>query len=196
MPRYATISSFGAVASIAVFISPVAAHKIQTAQDVGATIHVEPNDNPRAGEAALTWFALTRKGGQIIPLAECDCKLAVYSEPLPKNSQPILEPALKAISAERYQDIPASEIVFPQAGIYRLQLSGSPRVAGSFQPFELSYQVNVAPGVAASPSPAVAQLPSQPQPTENQWLIPAIASILLIAGLSFAVWRLSAKNSA
>ncbi|MBE9190108.1 hypothetical protein IQ230_06975 [Gloeocapsopsis crepidinum LEGE 06123] len=184
LPRYATISSFAVVVSLAI-ASPVFAHKVQTAADVGATLHIEPNDNPRAGESSLTWFALTRKGGQIIPLAECDCKLAVYSES--SSSQPLLEPPLKSISAERFQNIPAAEIVFPQSGAYRLQFTGSPKVAGSFQAFELSYDVNVAPGVAPSPSPTVAQLPSQPQPTENQWIIPAIASTLVVLGLILAV---------
>lgn len=195
MPRYATTGSFGAVVLL-VIAKPVFAHKVQTAADVGATLHIEPNDNPRAGESSLTWFALTRKGGQIIPLAECDCQLAVYSQRVAENSPPLLEPSLKAISAERYQGIPGAEIVFPQAGAYRLQFSGSPKVAGSFQAFELSYEVNVAPGVAPSPSPTVVQLPSQPQPAENQWLIPAISlSTLVIVGLILAAWRLSAKKT-
>lgn len=184
MPRYTTISSFGAVVTLAIAL-PVFAHKVQTAADVGATLHIEPNDNPRAGESSLTWFALTRKGGQIIPLSECDCKLAVYSKS--SSSQPLLEPPLKSISAERFENIPAAEIVFPQAGAYRLQFTGSPKVAGSFQPFELSYEVNVAPGVAPSPSPTVAQLPSRPQSAENQWLMPAIASTLVLLGLILAV---------
>jgi len=185
LPRYATISSLGAVVTLAI-ASPVFAHKVQTATDVGATLHIEPNDNPRAGESSLTWFALTRKGGQIIPLSECDCKLAVYSGS-PTESQPLLEPPLKAISAERFENIPAAEIVFPQAGAYRLQFTGSPKVTGSFQPFELNYDISVAPGVAPSPSPTVAQLPSQPQPVENQWLMPAIASTLVLLGLILAV---------
>ncbi|MES1021418.1 hypothetical protein ABN584_00775 [Gloeocapsa sp. BRSZ] len=182
LPRYATISSFGIVTLLT---TPVLAHKVQTAADVGATLHIEPNDNPRAGESSLTWFALTRKGGQTIPLAECDCKLAVYSGS--STSQPLLEPPLKSISAERFENIPAAEIVFPQAGAYRLQFTGSPKVAGSFQPFELNYDISVAPGIAPSPSPSVAQLPSQPQPTENQWLMPAIASTLVVLGLILVV---------
>ena len=87
-------------------ISPASAHKIETAEDVGATMHIEPNDTPRAGEAAQTWFALTRKGGKIIPLTECDCSLSVYSSPRTAESKPIAHPILHPISAERYQCIP------------------------------------------------------------------------------------------
>ncbi len=189
LPRYVTIGNLGVVVTLAI-ASPVFAHKVQTAANVGATLHIEPNDNPRAGETSLTWFALTRKGGQIIPLSECDCKLAVYSGS--SSSQPLLEPPLKSISAERFEKIPAAEIVFPQPGAYRLQFTGSPKVAGSFQPFELSYEVNVAPGVAPSPSPTVAQSPSQP--IENQWLIPAIASTFVILALILAVWRIRVRK--
>lgn len=183
LPRYATISSFGIVTLLT---TPVLAHKVQTAANVGATLHIEPNDHPRSGESSLTWFALTRKGGKIIPLAECDCKLAVYSKS--SSSQPLLEPPLKSISAaERFENIPAAEIVFPQPGAYRLQFTGSPKIAGSFQPFELNYDISVAPGVAPSRSPTVAQLPSQPQPAENRWLISAIASTLVVLGLILVV---------
>lgn len=48
-------------------IHPASAHKVKTTADVGATLHIEPNDTPRAGEVTRAWFALTRKGGKVIP---------------------------------------------------------------------------------------------------------------------------------
>ncbi len=126
--------------------SSVYAHKVKIDSDVGATLHIEPNDNPRSGEPAKTWFALTRKGGKVIPLSECDCKLKVYKEPFKVDSPPIIEPELKAVDAERYQGIPGSEIVFPQPGAYQLKLSGSAINPGSFKAFELNFPVTVAFG--------------------------------------------------
>ncbi len=127
-------------------ISPASAHKIETAEDVGATLHIEPNDTPRAGETAQTWFALTRKGGKIIPLTECDCQLAVYSSPRTAESKPIAQPNLQPISAERYQGIPGTEITFPKPGAYQLEFSGKPANDDSFKPFELKFDVTVAAG--------------------------------------------------
>lgn len=124
------------------------AHKVQTATDVGATLHIEPNDNPRAQEPAKAWFALTRKGGKVIPLAECNCQLAVYSEPHKPGERPLLVPSLKPLTAERYQGIPGAEITFPKPGAYQLQLSGKPVTKGSFQPFELKFAVTVAAPVS------------------------------------------------
>ncbi len=127
-------------------IPPASAHKIETAEDVGATLHIEPGDTPRAGEAAQAWFALTRKGGKVIPLKECDCELAVYSEPRTTEAKPFAQPNLQPISAERYQGIPGAEITFPKPGAYQLELSGKPTNDASFKPFELKFDVTVAAG--------------------------------------------------
>ena len=75
------------------------AHQVQVADDVGGTLHIKPNDIPRAGEGSLAWFALTQKGGDIIPLTECDCNLAVYAQPYESGEPPIAQPELIAVSA-------------------------------------------------------------------------------------------------
>jgi hypothetical protein len=124
------------------------AHKVKTTEDVGATIHIEPNDNPRAGEASKVWFALTRKGGKVIPLSECKCQLAVYAEPHAVKEPALLEPILQPVAVERYKGIPGTEITFPRPGAYQLELRGRPASGESFKPFELKFQVTVAAGSA------------------------------------------------
>ncbi len=126
--------------------SVASAHNIKTTADVGGTLHIQPNDNPRAGEPSQVWIALTRKGGKVIPLKECNCKLVVYAEPHSPKEPALLEPSLQAMSVERYQGIPGSEITFPKPGAYLLQLSGKPASGESFQPFKLKFQVTVAVG--------------------------------------------------
>ncbi len=179
----------------ALLATPVTAHNLDVSRDVAATFHLEPNHNPKAGETAQIWFALTRKGGQIIPLNQCNCDLAIYLEPRSQNVLPVLEPPLKAISAEQYQGIPGTEIVFPKAGAYKLELSGTPRAGANFKSFELSYEVTVAPGVAA-PTRTNSQAASTPTITaqagqpDNRWLIPAIAiSSILSLGIAWTVWQ-------
>ncbi|MUG97590.1 hypothetical protein F7734_36835 [Scytonema sp. UIC 10036] len=172
------------------------AHKVKTAADVGATLHLEPNDNPRAGEATKTWFALTRRGGKVIPLTECNCQLAVYAEPYSQKEPPLLEPSLQPVVAEKYKGIPGSEIIFPRPGAYLLQLSGKPKKEGSFQPFELKFSVTVAAGSATTEPVAVnntqVQDPSSDvNPSQSQgtpiWAIASLA--LAVLGVSFAVLR-------
>jgi hypothetical protein len=133
---------------------PASAHKVKIAEDVGATLHIEPNDNPRAGESAQAWFALTRKGGQAIPLAECNCQLSVFSKPHKSGESPLLQPSLKAVVAERYQGIPGANITFPKPGAYQLQLIGKPIKGANFKPFEFKFEVTVAAGTS-QPVPTV-----------------------------------------
>ncbi len=119
------------------------AHEVEVSRDVAATFHLEPNHNPRAGETAKVWFALTRRGGKIIPLEQCNCKLAVYPKNRKKGDKPLMQPPLKAISAERYKGIPGADIMFPKAGVYELELSGYAKVTSNFKPFKLTYTVTV-----------------------------------------------------
>lgn len=127
-------------------IYPVSAHKVEVAGDVGGTLHIEPNDNPRAGEPSQAWFALTRRGGRVIPLSQCNCQLAVYAQPYAAGEPPLLEPLLEPVAAERYQGIPGAEVVFPKPGIYQLQLNGKPVSGARFKPFEFKFEVTVAGG--------------------------------------------------
>jgi hypothetical protein len=122
---------------------PVFAHEVEVSGDVAATFHLEPNHNPRAGEKSRVWFALTRKGGKIIPLEQCNCQLAVYTSPHKESDKPLMQPQLEAISAEHYKGIPGATIVFPKAGIYDLEISGNAKPGATFKPFELNYTVTV-----------------------------------------------------
>jgi hypothetical protein len=121
----------------------VLAHEVEVSGDVATTFHLEPNHNPRAGQPARVWFALTRRGGQIIPLEQCNCKLAVYPKNRKDGDKPLMQPPLTAMFAEKYQGIPGANIVFPKAGIYELKLSGTAKTKANFKPFELSYTVTV-----------------------------------------------------
>lgn len=167
--------------------SPASAHKVQVAGDVGGTLHLEPNDTPRAGESTLTWFALTRKGGQVISLEQCNCQLSIYSSNAAPGSPPLLTPPLKAVSVERYQNIPGTEIQFPQPGLYQLQLRGTPTAEGNFQPFEMEFEVTVATGaIAPTATPQTALPPSQPA---RSWRTPMIVlSAVLGLGILWIVW--------
>ncbi|AFY67710.1 hypothetical protein [Geitlerinema sp. PCC 7407] len=138
----------GAIAAL-----PGLAHTVRTANDVAATFHLEPDHNPTAGQPAQVWFLLTRRGGESIPLEACDCELAVYPEPRALEAEPLLEPPLEAIAAERYENLPGAEVVFPRPGSYTLELRGQPKTEGDFQAFQFTYPVTVAVGQATSEPP-------------------------------------------
>lgn len=143
-PQLKASSYWSGVLGLLLIAAPALAHQVEVSNRVGATLHIEPNDTPRAGVRSLTWFALTRRGGATIPLSACDCQLAVYSQPMRSNSAPLLAPNLRAVSAEGFQNIPGADITFPRAGRYELVLTGEPRSGADFNPFELRFSVTVA----------------------------------------------------
>jgi hypothetical protein len=162
------------------------AHQVQVSGDVGGTAHIEPNDNPRAGTPSLAWFAVTRPGGELIPLEACNCQLAVYARPVQPGDAPVQQPALKPVSAEGYAGVPGAEITFPQVGAYELVLQGQPKTPDQFQPFELRFEITVAAGQAApSPIAPPSETPPEPaQPTAGlSWVILCAGLAIGIAGL-------------
>jgi hypothetical protein len=175
--------------------TPALAHNIKVSGDVAATFHIEPNHNPKAGEPSQTWFALTHKGGTVIPLAQCDCKLAVHAEPHKEGEAPLLEPALKSFSTEQYQGIPSAEIIFPKSGEYELEISGKPKAGAKFQPFKLSYTVTVLTGSSSSLQPSMHHNNQTVQKSQTAKTTPKTSSffptipISIICGI-FALWVL------
>jgi len=116
------------------------AHEVRTSQDVGGTIHIEPNDRPVAGQKTRIWVALTRRGGEIIPYETCNCQMEVRSLTDRSVRFTIRNPL--AI-LDKYLGIPSLEVTFPQVGRYELKLSGSPRNNQDFAPFELTFTTTV-----------------------------------------------------
>lgn len=201
MPYLLSISkNLGWIVIFASVISPAAAHNIQLAGDVAGTWHIEPNHSPKAGEKARAWVALTRKGGKILPLAEANCQMAVYSQPRKASDSPVLQPTVQAVNVEKYQGIPGADIVFPNTGLYQLELGCKPTVEGDFRGFQLKYDVTVAQGVTATtPKAKVSsqeKITSATQKEENgernTFTLP-LAIILGLGILGIAVWLMKKR---
>jgi hypothetical protein len=124
------------------------AHNVKVDDQVAATFHLEPNHNPKAGEAAKIWFALAKKGGEAIALDDCDCVLTVRQKDVV-----VATPVLSAMDVEQYRGIPAATFTFPVVGLYSLRLSGKPKAINGFNPFNLDYEVTVQAGKLTEISP-------------------------------------------
>jgi hypothetical protein len=168
--------------------SAAIAHNVEVAGDVAGTWHVEPDHNPRSGEPAKVWIALTRKGGEVLPLAQTSCKLAVFSQPYTEGDKPVLQPDLKAIAVEQYQGIPGADVVFPQPGLYEMALNCTPKAEGTFAAFEMRSAVTVGGGVP-SPSPPIENLvgtaEGADEPEGINW---AIVGTAIGVAVGFAIW--------
>lgn len=124
---------------------PSFAHTIKADEEVAALFHLEPDHNPRVDQPAQVWFGLTLKGGAPLPLDQCDCQLAIYPQPRSEDTEPILQPELVPVDAERYRNAPGAEVVFPEIGAYELEITGKPKGEVDFKPFRLTYSTTVIP---------------------------------------------------
>lgn len=191
---------------------PALAHQVKTSQAVGATLHIEPNDTPKAGEEVLVWFALTQRGGEPIPLAACQCELQVLSGSTSSQGAPapslMRQPALSPVNAEGYQAIPGARLTFPEVGAYQLRLIGAPQSeAVAFDAFDLAFEVTVAAALPTAPTARTATLPAPTSaatpataPATATPLLTKIAAIggglvLATAGLSALAWQLRRRRS-
>jgi hypothetical protein len=127
------------VPSLTILISSLlSGHTVSIDQGAGiaGTWHIEPNHNPRANQPAVVWVAVTRRGGQPIPMHQLQCQLFVFR--LPRRDQPVQTLSLRAIDAENFRQIPSAQVTFPQQGRYQLALD-----CVKPQPFRLTYETIV-----------------------------------------------------
>ncbi|WP_198805619.1 hypothetical protein [Leptolyngbya sp. BL0902] len=165
-------------------ISPAQAHQVQTSATVGGTLHIEPNDTPRAQEDSLIWLALTQRGGRVIPLEDCYCTLRIY-----QGNTMLAQPYLQPITAEGYQNIPSATFMFPAVGAYTVVLEGRPQNDAEFEPFELSYNVTVAAAAPVTPQTTATDWPTEPAlpatlPEPDATVPSALTVVLVIAAAS------------
>lgn len=106
------------------------AHVLQTDGEIGAVLHVEPDDDPIAGQLATFEFELKDKANRFKP-QDCNCQAVILS-----NSQPIFQTQIFN-SINDIQAQPSFQFIFGQAGVYQVSLSGKAKAAGAFQDFVL-----------------------------------------------------------
>ena len=117
--------------------NPVQAHFLATDKNIGAVLHVDPNDSPIAGEQASFFFELKDKQNKLTP-KKCDCTFeidengqAIYSQPLFQSNK---KPSLSNASVF---------YTFPKIDVYTIKIIGKPHTSGEFQSFILSWNFRV-----------------------------------------------------
>lgn len=120
------------VLAVVAFVVPAAAsaHELKTDNTIGVVLHVNPNDDPIAGESSNFFFDIKDKSNQF-DLANCDCYVIVAQQ----NKELSKQPLLTSSSAVSY--------TFPSKGIYTVSLQGKPYDAASFTPFAVNYTIRV-----------------------------------------------------
>lgn len=115
----------------------VSAHVLEFDNGIGAVLHIEPQDEPIAGQDAGFLFEFQDKNGNFDARA-CACRLTIMDT---QNDQ-LADMALSASA----RNAASANFVFPKRGTYTLRLSGSSTNQNAFSSFELSYTVRVDKG--------------------------------------------------
>ena len=145
---------------------PVQAHFLAVDGSIGATLHIDPDDSPVAGQPATFYFDIADRANRFT-LANCQCQASL--------SQAGHELIRSSIGQ------PGFSYVLPRPDVYTVHLKGTPKKTGDFEPFTISWEVRADRSVAA---PSVAG-----STVRNQAVSGLVFSLVLLAGL-FYVRRL------
>ena len=109
--------------------------------NAGVVIHVDPNDDPVAGEPARVFLEIKHKSPQF-NAAACDCRLRIS-----RDGTTVVEQAVRP--GDFHSSV--ASLVFPAGGIYRVAVSGKPSAGAGFDPFEVAFDVRVENAAGAAP---------------------------------------------
>jgi hypothetical protein len=109
------------------------AHVLKTDGDIGAIMHIDPDDNPVSGTPTTYNLAFKDTQGRF-NLGDCGCTVSVV-----QNSIKLAQSPLDAVDSLDSSNI----YTFPNPGVYTLVVSGAPKSTNSFQPFTLNYLIRV-----------------------------------------------------
>ncbi len=152
------------------------AHVLESDGSVGAILHIDPGDDPIAGEKSGFYFDFKDKTDRF-RVQDCDCRL-------------VIERAGKVIHDEPFSEPNGGDFVFPARDVYRVKAVGQPKVAGTFDAFDMGYDIRVERGADSLDGQAnVGDAQSSAKPL----LMIVAASIVLFALLLAIRYKLGNK---
>lgn len=153
----------------------VYAHVLKTDGSIGAILHIDPDDDPVAGQSSGFFFDFKDTQNKFQP-QNCNCTFSILESNKEIFSQPLFQdnqnPSLTSASLF---------FVFPKRDVYQVKVVGVPKSPNLFQPFTLIYNVRV---------DKISQVSSSPQSSSQNWL--AIHTAHLIGGILIGVFLIFA----
>jgi hypothetical protein len=118
-------------------MNPLAsAHVLKVDGNIGAVMHILPDDNPKSGVPTTYQLSFSDTADKFL-LANCNCNAAIKESGKTVFSQPLT--ATDPLDSN-------NTLTFPNTDVYTLAITGTPKQPGDFQPFELDYLVRVEAG--------------------------------------------------
>ncbi len=122
-----------AISLVAIAPSIASAHVLKVDGDIGAVLHIYPDDNPTTKVPTNYEMKFNSDGGKF-SLAKCNCNVSYELDGDIIDTESLVV-SDNTTSVNRY--------TFEQAGVYTFSFTGSPKTPGDFAPFQLDYEVRV-----------------------------------------------------
>ncbi len=122
---------------ILVIPSSAFAHILATDRNIGAVLHINPNDEPVTNEPATFIFELKDKTKKF-KSDNCTCQLTITNSGKSIYSQPLFQDSTSKLNTATLL------YTFLNPAVYQVIITGKPVDGKSFQSFTLSWDIRVA----------------------------------------------------
>jgi hypothetical protein len=116
--------------------SAALAHVVKSEGSIGAILHVDPGDEPAAGEQSTIFLEFKDTAGKL-NLSNCDCRIVIKV-----GDKEILNQSFEGAENSLLSGV--IPVTFPEKNIYIMTVTGTPKLADEFSPFKLEYDIRVA----------------------------------------------------
>jgi hypothetical protein len=124
------VAAASAVALIA-GVSPAWSHQIVSNNGVAVQTHVDPNDEPIAGQATTIWVVRVKGKGVVFSWKTCRCHLKVFD-------------SSGAVLLDSDATAPKTPVTFPEPAAYGFTLSGRVKNGKKWRPFKVTFAIRAA----------------------------------------------------
>ncbi len=112
------------------------AHVLKVDGNIGAVLHINPDDNPTVGHPTDYVISFNDGTGEF-SLPECNCSMSFIENGKTIDTKPL------SVSGDQTSE---NHYTFTKSNVYTMRLTGTPKTPGTFQPFNLNYEVRVTGG--------------------------------------------------
>lgn len=116
--------------------SAALAHVVKSDGTIGAILHVDPGDDPVAGEPSTLFLEFKDTAGKL-NLSNCDCRIVIKA-----GDKEILNQSFEGAENSLLSGV--IPVTFPEKNIYTMIVTGTANLANEFSPFKLEYDIRVA----------------------------------------------------
>lgn len=164
------------------------AHVLKVDKNIGVVLHVDPADEPVAGEQTNFYFDIKDKQGRYSP-SLCECVVDIATQ----AGETVHQARLFTNTTQSGLSVPGFSFVFPNRGIYKIVFSGKPVQAEAFQGFTLSWDLRVDKGIEAPAADHGAhEVTSAEYPGHNPigtFVLYAVVIAMILFILAHTLWR-------